>query len=72
MRSSLKSSILYLIKSQGEVGIDSLETLCRDENYKISNYERRCRELANYGLIEPIRERSKDGTLYISGYRAWG
>lgn len=67
---SLKSSILYLIKSQGEVGINELESLCRQENYKISNYERRARELSNEGLIQPIKERSQDGTIFISGYKA--
>jgi DNA-binding MarR family transcriptional regulator len=67
---SLKNSILYLIKSQGEVSINELEDLCREENYKISNYERRARELSNAGLIEPIKKRTKDGTLFINGYKA--
>lgn len=67
---SLKSQILFLVKSQGEASINELEELCRQERYKISNYERRARELSNEGLISAIKSRTKDGIEFISGYRA--
>jgi hypothetical protein len=67
---SLKNSILYLIKSQGEISINELEDLCREENYKISNYERRARELTNEGQIEPIMAEAKSGIKYITAYRS--
>jgi len=67
---SLKSSILYLIKSQGEVSIDEIKILSAETHHKESCSERRLRELCNSGIIQPIKERTKDGVLFISGYKA--
>jgi DNA-binding HxlR family transcriptional regulator len=67
---SLKSSILYLIKSQGEVSFGELYALANDVSRKPDNLTRRCRELTADGFIEPIKEKNRDGIDYISGYRS--
>lgn len=64
---SLKNTLLFAIKADGEIGLDDLERL--SDGYKLSNAERRLRELTAEGLIEPRFARSADGTKYISGYR---
>ena len=69
---SLKNSILYLIKSQGEVSYDEIYSLAEEMSHRPDNASRRCRELSNAGLIEPIKQRTKDGTLFINGYRSCG
>lgn len=67
---SLKSSILYLIKSQGEAGYDQIYALAEEMSHRPDNASRRARELCQAGLIEPIKEKTKDGTVFISGYRS--
>jgi predicted transcriptional regulator len=66
---SLKNTILYLIKSQGDVSFDELYSLAEENSRKPDNLTRRCRELCHEGLISPIKQRNREGIEYISGYR---
>lgn len=65
---SLKTSLLFAIKNDGEIGLEDIEKI--SEGYKLSNAERRLRELTAEGLIEPKFARSLDGTKFINGYKA--
>ncbi len=65
---SLKNLLLFAIKQEGEIGLDEVERIA--EGYKLSNAERRLRELSNEGLIQPIMAESKSGTRYISAYKS--
>jgi len=67
---SLKNSILYLIKSQGEVSFGELYALASEVSRKPDNLTRWCRELTNAGLIQPLKEKNRDGVEFISGYRS--
>ena len=67
---SLKDTILFLIKSQGEASFDELYKLAEEMSRKPDNLTRRCRELCQAGLIIPLKEKNRDGVDYISGYRA--
>lgn len=49
---SLKEKLYKLIKNKGYVVTFELEEMTRELGYKISNGERRLRELRNQGLIE--------------------
>ena len=62
---SLKEQLKNSIRSHGEIGISVLEDTTKKLGFKISNYERRCRELTNEGLIKPIR----NDKGYIAGYK---
>ena len=65
---SLKNLLLFAIKQQGEIGLEEVERIA--EGYKLSNAERRLRELSNEGLIQPIMAEAKSGTRFISAYRS--
>ena len=67
---SIKNSIYFLVKSQGEIGIDELRELSDEIRHKQSCLERRARELVAEGLIEAIMATSKDGVRYVAGYRS--
>jgi hypothetical protein len=67
---SLKNSILYLIKSQGEASYDEIYHLAEQLSHRPDNASRRARELTNEGLIEPIMAEAKSGVKYITAYRA--
>jgi len=67
---SLKSAILFLIKSQGEASFDELYALAEEMSRKPDNLTRRCRELTNEGLIKPRMSENRDGIKYISAYYA--
>ena len=67
---SLKSSILYLIKSQGEASYDEIYALAEEQSHRPDNASRRSRELCQAGLIEPVKAKTKDGVVYIAGYRS--
>lgn len=67
---SLKSAVLFLVKSNGEASFDELYALAREFSKKPDNLTRRCRELSSAGLIEPTKAYTKDGVEYIAGYRA--
>jgi predicted transcriptional regulator len=67
---SIKNQVLFLVKSQGEIGIDELRELSTEIRHKESCLERRARELVEAGLIEPIWAITADGVRYIAGYRS--
>lgn len=66
---SLKSTILYKIKSQGECSFEELYAIAEEMSHRPDNVSRRARELTNEGLIIPLKTKTKDGVEYISGYR---
>lgn len=49
---SLKNNILSLANSKGYISLNDISELCAFK-YKISNAERRCRELVSVGLLKP-------------------
>lgn len=61
MKKSLKASLQSLIISHGYVSTKEIEEFCRQHSFKISNGERRLRELKD---IEAVREKN-----YIVGYK---
>lgn len=65
---SLKQQLYKAIKGAypNMFSIDRAEVLARQLEYKISNYERRCRELSSENLIRPIY--SDKGSKHIMGY----
>jgi len=67
---SLRDTILFLIKSQGEASFDELYSLAEELSRKPDNLTRRCRELCQAGLVAPIKQRNRDGIEFICGYRA--
>lgn len=62
---SLSKIIHQLIESQGEISLNELEEICHQEHYKLSNAERRARELMANKLISPI----KNSKGAIIGYK---
>jgi hypothetical protein len=67
---SIKNTIHFLIKSQGEIGIDELRNLSDEIRHKQSCLERRARELVAEGQIEPIMAMTSSGVRYVAGYRS--
>ena len=67
---SLKAELLKRVKSRnGEIyTFAEVESLCKELKYKISNAERRLRELCDEGGITPLYH-SKG---YITGYKSVG
>ena len=67
MKNSLKSQLFEAIKSvyPRVYHLETVEALAHEEGYKISNAERRLRELMKAGAIESVR--SQKGA--IVGYR---
>ena len=72
MRDGLKKTLLFITKTRGEISIDDIADICREEHYKTATAERRLRELCEdkggtvIPELEPIWD--KDET-YIIGYR---
>jgi len=52
---SLKQILYQEIKSRGNLTLNQIEAICHDHGYKISNAERRLRELMATGSISPIK-----------------
>lgn len=52
---SLKSLLLQEIKSRGNLTLNEVEKICHDNSFKLSNAERRCRELMANCSISPIK-----------------
>lgn len=58
---SLKNTLKHYIYQRGKVSFDELEGVARASGRKISNMERRMREIVDEGKISPIR--SKKGCI---------
>lgn len=54
---SFKNKLKEYIFQRGEVTVNELENLARTENRKISNMERRMREIVEDGKIAPIKNK---------------
>lgn len=52
---SLKQLLYQEIKSRGNLTLNEVEKICHDNSFKLSNAERRCRELMANGSIIPIK-----------------
>ena len=61
---SLKKILKHYIYQRSRVTINELEVLARDNGYKVSNMERRMREICQEGLINPILSPKR----FIVGY----
>lgn len=59
---SLKQKILYYLEKNGRMSLLEAENLCKSEGYKLSNLERRCRELmADNPCVRP--EKNSAGAI---------
>lgn len=65
MNNSLKQILLDVIQDEGELSTYQMETIAHQNNYKVSNAERRLRELINEGKILPKRNEKRA----IIGYK---
>ena len=65
---SLKDSLLQLLKSRGQLSYSEMVNVCLEDGMKISNGERRMRELCNEEPIAPVMKKSKRGGEYIGGW----
>ena len=52
---SLKNKILYYLEKNGYMSLAELEHLCHSEMYKLSNAERRLREIMKTEPIKPVK-----------------
>ncbi len=68
MSNSLKEILYYKIKCRYpfNVPIDEVEMVCKANNYKLSNAERRLREMHQSGLIDMVYDEKKK---YIKAYK---
>ena len=66
MREGLSKTLLFLIKSNGEISLNEIENLCHDLFYKTATAERMLRKLAENKEIEPIWNQKKTA---IVGYK---
>ena len=64
MKIALKLKLYELIQDRGVISFQDVKDLCEIYEYKLSNGERRLRQLTEAGLIEPIRKKR-----VIIGYR---
>ena len=64
MKNSLKDVILEILKARGFITIDNLEYICKHQQKKLSNGERRMRELMANGYA--VAKRNEVGA--ITGY----
>jgi len=60
---SLSSTLRKYLERNNYLSYTELEWICRKEQRKISNGERRLKD------VEPIKERCESGVLAIVGYR---
>lgn len=66
---SFKDLLKEKIEKEGYVSYESLVSFALAEGYRISNCERRMRELCNEFPIEAIEKKSKRGSVFIAAYR---
>lgn len=52
---SLKSLLFQEIKSRGSLTLNEVEKICHEAKYKLSNAERRLRELMATGSVKPLK-----------------
>ena len=65
---SLKDRLKKLIETKGEISFGELATFTAEEGYRVSNMERRMRELCSEGHAHAIMGLSRRKTEYITGW----
>jgi hypothetical protein len=64
---SLKTILFETLKSSGTLNLNDIEAICHLNNKKISNGERRLRELMAKDLVEPVM---KNGAIIAYKYKS--
>lgn len=65
---SFKEQLKMYIQDRGQVSYADMVIFAAEEGYRLSNLERRMRELCNEYPIKPVIKKSKRGTNYIAGW----
>ena len=68
MKNSLKDQLKKLIENRGGVSFGEVANFTMEEGYRVSNMERRMRELCAEGYAYAIMDVSRRKTSYIKGW----
>lgn len=63
---SLKNKILFYLEKNGRLSLQEAENLCKSEGYKISNLERRLREIM---AVNPNIKAERNSARTILAYK---
>lgn len=66
---SLKSELTKYLERNKYLSMREIEMICKTEKVKISNAERRLREMTADGIIDPIYLKGDKGQKYVGGYQ---